>query len=285
MKILFDFLIKHIATIVFIILEMVAVALLYNRNDFSRTVIARHSLTVQSYFAAIGSDIADYFYLKQTNRQLAEDNARLNEELASLRAVFDSLQCDSVVSALTPANVEYTPARIIFQSINGTRNYVIIDRGSADGITVDMGVVANGCAYGVVGSVAPHYAVVLPLINTNVQVSAKIMSNKQLGLIAWEGGRKDCVTLNELPTHVHPKPGDSIFTSSFSSIFPENVLIGRVSKDKNKHVEGFNHIIVNLAIDYGTVRYVAVIRNRNKEEYNGLVQEMESEIANAEDSK
>lgn len=259
--------------------------MLLNRNDFSRTVIARHTLTAQSYFSSVGSDIADYFYLKQTNQQLADDNARLNAELASLRAVFDSLRCDSVVNALPPANVDYTPARIIYQSINGTRNFVIINRGSADGITEDMGVVANGCAYGVVENVARHYSVVLPIINTTVQVSAKIRNNEQLGLIAWKGGRKDRVTLNELPTHVRTHPGDSIFTSSFSSIFPENVLIGRVSKAKNKHVEGFSHVIVDLAIDYSTIRYVAVIRNHNKEEYNAIVEDMKTEIANTEDEE
>lgn len=285
MRILFDFILRHLATIVFIILEMVAVALLYNRNDFSRTVIARHALTVQSQLASVGSDISEYFYLNRTNSQLADDNARLNEELAALRAVFDSLRCDSVVNAIPPVNVNYTPARIIYQSINGTRNFVIINRGSADGIMEDMGVVANGCAYGIVSSVARHYAVVLPLINTTVQISAKVESNEQLGLVAWEGGRKDRVTLNELPTHVRTNPGDSIFTSSFSSIFPENVLIGRVSNAKSSRAEGFSHIIVNLAIDYGTVRYVAVIRNRNKEEYNTLVEKMETENANAEDEK
>ncbi|MBQ0007899.1 MAG: rod shape-determining protein MreC [bacterium] len=280
MKLLFDFLIKHVATILFIILEMVAVALLYNRNDFSRTVIARNTLTVQSHLASVGSGIAEYFYLKETNRQLSEDNARLNEKLAMLNAVFDSLRCDSVVNSLPPANVDYTPARIIFQSINGNNNYVIINKGSDDGISEDMGVVANGCAYGVVGNVARHYAVVLPLINTSVKVSAKIESNAQLGLVVWEGGRKDRITLNELPTHVHPQAGDSIFTSSFSSIFPENVLIGSVSNAKSNHVEEFSHIIVNLAVDYATIHYVAVIRNGNKEEYNALVEDMESQISN-----
>lgn len=283
MKLLFDFLYKHIATIVFIILEMVAVVLLYNSNDFSRTVIARNTLTVQSYLTTVGSDVAGYFCLRETNRTLSEDNARLNEELTALRAVFDSLRCDSVVNAFPSVNVNYIPARIIFQSINGTRNYVIINRGSADGIIEDMGVVANGCAYGVVGNVAPHYAVVLPLINTTVQVSAKIKNNEQLGLIAWQGGREDRVSLNEIPSHVRPQPGDSICTSSFSSIFPENVLIGRVSNQKDKNAEDFSRVTVNLAIDYGAVRYVAVVRNRTKEEYNTLVQEMESEIAKPEE--
>lgn len=283
MRLLFDFFYKHLATIAFIVLEMVAIALLYNRNDFSRTVMAQHALTLQSHLASVGTSITDYVSLKETNRMLAEDNARLNEELGALRSVFDSLRCDSVVGTYPTNGLEYIPASVIFMSDNSSNNYAIINKGAADGITEDMGVVANGCTYGVVGSVAKHYAVVLLLINTNVKVSAKIENNEQLGMISWEGGRKDRALLEELPSHVHPHPGDSIFSSSFSSLFPENVLIGTVSKNKHKSVEGFSHIIVNLSVDYSEVKYVAVVRNGNKDEYNSLVQKMESETSNSEE--
>jgi len=273
---IFEFLYFHLAGIIFIILEVVGIMTLYNGSAFQRSVMGRRALELSAEMSGITTSVVDYFNLSEVNRQLSDENMALRTQLEALTIQKENADRDSIVSkwdTFDNPEIEYVGAKIVYMSIHQTQNHIIIDKGSADGVERDMGVVADGCAVGLVDAVSEHYAIVLPLINTNVQISAKILNNDQLGIISWDGTWSDKVELDEVPSHVKPIAGQKILTSGHSTIFPENVLIGRVSKTKSKEVEGFNHIIVDLAVDYGKLKYVGVVRYRNKAEFEKLTEE------------
>lgn len=278
MRSILDFLYKHLTTIVFIILETIAVVLFCNRDDFRRSVTGRAALTVRAHIDETVGTVGAYFALRATNDSLARANARLTEELAVYRNAIDSLRCDSMAATAATASDmtrdQWVSARVIHKTRNRMQNYMIIDRGSADGIEQDMGVTNGRAAVGVVESVARHHAVVLLLTNTEVRISAKIARIDQLGMLGWDGLRPNKLVLDEVPSHVKPHAGDSVLTSGYSTIFPENVLLGFVSRTKSREVEGFNHIIVDMAVDYSTLRYVTVLRRRDKAETDALRAEM-----------
>lgn len=276
MKRILEFLYIHLCGIIFIVLEIVGILTFYNGNAFQRSVIGQNALELSAEMSGLTTAVVDYFNLTTVNRELTDENMALRTQLEALTAKIETAKRDSLVSGwdtFDNPDIEYVGAKIVYMSIHQTQNHIVIDKGSADGVERDMGVVANGCAVGVVDAVSEHYAIVLPLINTNIQVSAKILNNDQLGIISWDGTWSDKVELDEVPSHVKPKTGQKILTSGHSTIFPENVLIGRVSKTKSKEVEGFNHIIVDLAVDYGKLKYVGVVRYRNKAEFEQLTEE------------
>lgn len=276
MRRILEFLYVHLGGIIFIFLEVVGFLTLYNGSVFQRSVMGRRALEFSAEMSGVTTAVVDYFNLATVNGELVDENMALRTQLEAMTAKIESAERDSMVAEwddFDNPDIEYVGAKIVYMSIHQTQNHIIIDKGSADGVQCDMGVVANGCAVGVVDAVSEHYAIVLPLINTNIQVSAKILNNDQLGIISWDGTWSDKVELDEVPSHVKPKTGQKILTSGHSTIFPENVLIGRVSKTKSKEVEGFNHIIVDLAVDYGTLKYVGVVRYRNKAEFEQLAEE------------
>ena len=276
MRRIFEFLYKHLNGIIFIILEVIAIVVLCNGDAFRRSVIGRRAFELSAEITSVTTTVTDYFNLTPVNRDLAAENMKLRTQLDAIRAAQEAEANDSTIAhwdTFDEPDLQYISAKIVYMSIHQTQNHIVINRGSADGITTDMGVVANGCAVGVVDRVSEHYAVVLPLINTNVQISAKILNNDQLGIISWDGKWADKVVLDEIPSHIHPKTGQRILTSGHSTIFPENVLIGRISRTKSREVEGFNHIIVDLAVDYGSLKYVGVVSYRHKEEFQTLTNE------------
>lgn len=276
MKRILEFLYYHIGFIIFLLLEVIGFVSLYNGSAFQRSVIGRRAIELSAKLSGVTTTVIDYFSLTKVNRDLTDENMFLRTQLETMNAFMENTKRDSIVSCWTTfgdPEIEYVGAKIVYMSIHQAQNHIIIDKGSVDGVEPDMGVVADGCAVGVVDAVSEHYAVVLPLINTKIQVSAKIVNNDQLGIISWDGTWSDKVELDEVPSHVKPKPGQEILTSGHSTIFPENVLIGHVSKTKSKEVEGFNHIIVDLAIDYGKLKHVGVVRYRNKVEFEQLAEE------------
>jgi len=272
-----EFLYYYLGTFIFIGLEVFGFFALYNGSAFQRSVIGRHGLELSAQMSGAMTTVVDYFNLTTVNQALVDENMALRTQLEALNAKIESEECDSAVAhweTFDNPDIDYVGAKIVYISIHQTQNRIIINKGSADGIGRDMGVVADGCAVGVVDAVSEHYAVVLPLINPNLQISAKILNNDQLGIISWDGTWSDKVEMDEVPSHVKPKPGQKILTSGHSTIFPENVLIGRVSRTKSKEVEGFNHIIVDLAVDYGKLKHVGVVRYKNKAEFEKLSEEV-----------
>lgn len=277
MKKILDFIYHNLATIVFIILETVAFVMLINRNEFQQTVFAQGALEVSSKCNEVNASVEEYFSLHKQNDILAEENANLNAEIERLRILIDSTKCDSVVSSWHYNNVDFIPAKIVYKSLMMADNKIIINKGRLNGIKVDMGVVADNKVVGMVSAVSDHYAIVLPLINTGMQISAKFKRGEQLGRITWDGNLSNRVTLDEIPSHVKAHVGDSIVTSGHSETFPENILIGTVSKNKTQRIDGFNHVFVNLAVNYGTVKYVSVVSFKDNDEFKNLEKQVNEE--------
>lgn len=270
MRRILDFIVQHIVTIVFIILEVIGLLLFFNKNDFQQTKLSRTCLTVSAKCNELNSDIEGYFFLREKNDLLMEENAELHAQLDALNEVFDSLRCDSVVRGWNEHYASYVPARVVYKSLAHIDNYIVINVGTDDGVYPDMCVVANGKFVGMVSSASKHYAKVLTLICTQLAVSAKLKKDNQLGRISWDSEFSDRVVLDQLPSHVRPKVGDSVVTSGFSQTFPENVLIGRVNKRRIKNVDGFNEVYVNVSVDYGSLEYVSVVRYEGKKELEVL---------------
>lgn len=280
---LLEILYAHLSTIVFLILETIAVLLFCYRNDFQHSVVARAALTARSHIDATVGVVSDYFGLKAVNDSLVAENIRLREQVAGYSNALDSLRGDSIVNLSVESPEEITSARVVYKTRNLMRNYLIIDRGRADGIESDMGVTAGRAAVGVVETVAEHHAVVLLLTNVDVRVSAKLGRTDQLGMLGWDGVRPTKLVLDEVPSHVRPHTGDSVLTSSYSTIFPENILLGFVSRTKSEDVDGYNHIIVDMAVDYNKLRYVAVRRSRAKAEIDQLSESMDEQQTKEEE--
>ena len=177
------------------VLEIIGVLMLYNGNAFQRSVIGRNALELSAEMSGLTTAVVDYFNLSAVNSELRDENMALRTQLEALTEKMENAERDSVVARwdrFGNPEIEYVGAKIVYISIHQTQNHIIIDKGSADGVECDMGVVANGCAVGVVDAVSEHYAIVLPLINTNIQVSAKILNNDQLGIISWRIGSLLC---------------------------------------------------------------------------------------------
>ena len=118
---------------------------------------------------------------------------------------------------------------------------------------------------GIIQNTSRHYARVLPLVNTNLRVSAKLKKNGYYGSLQWDGNDYRYSYLNDIPFHVDVAQGDTIVTSGFSSIFPEGELIGFV-ETVNKETANFLTIKVKLAVDFKKISDVYVVANLNKSE-------------------
>lgn len=267
MKEIIKLILKYHFTIIFVLLEAISFSLIVQHNNYQRTVFSGHTASFFCYVSSLSSGLGDYIALKGINERLVAENTELNNTIENLKYTLSYLEKDSISidSAMLLPGYRFQSARMVNSNFNKTKNYITIDKGTNDGITKEMAVCSVEGVVGVIQDVSWHYAVVLPLINTNSRVSAKLKKNGYYGSLQWDGDDYRYSYLNDIPFHVDVQQGDTIVTSGFSSIFPEGEVLGFV-ETVNKETANFLSIKIKLATDFKKISDVYVITNLKKSE-------------------
>ncbi len=270
MRYFFAFLRRHNIFFLFIILEIFAFLLMINRKNYQGSVFINSTSQFTGSINKAYSDILDYFALKKTNELLFTEN----EYLKNLK--FTQVQFDSIPQP--PDTIyRYIGAKIISKSIHKPDNYLMLDKGAKNGVKIDMAVISGDGIVGSVIAVSENYCSVMSVLHSNSKISAKIKKNNQLANILWGNTNYSKGTLEDIPSHLELLYGDSIVTSGYSLIFPENILIGTVENYFSEAGLNLNKAIIKFSTDYNSLKYVYIIENLRKEEQMMLKREVENE--------
>jgi rod shape-determining protein MreC len=206
--------------------------------------------------------------LRETNKILAEENATLRKQLQeSLRTIDTSLYTN------TTQNYEYITATVISNTVNRSKNHVLLNKGSKQGVEKDMAVIAPNGIIGIVDDVTEDFAYVISVLNTDLPISAKLLKNNCLGSITWNNKRYDEVNMKDIAVNFDVQIGDTVITSGYSRSFPEGILIGQISSVE-KNVSGdFYTLRVKLAADMTRIDQVYVVVNLFKTQQDHLLKD------------
>lgn len=212
--------------------------------------------------------LKDYLSLNKTNDALALENFELRMRLEQYESSAEAEAMDSIATN-TAGSFRYIPATIMKISNNTQHNYMIIGKGSDDGIVPGAGVITGKGAIGVVDAVSSNYSYAISFKNHEMNISARLGKEGAVGPLSWDGHSSAGAILKEIPHHVDFEPGDTVFTSGFSSIFPPDIPLGTTGK--SKIVNGSTYEIeITLFEDFGALRYVTVVENLGLEEIRKL---------------
>ena len=218
----------------------------------------------------ITQDIRHYFSLKEKNDALAMDNFALRETILELESIIRTeARASEITSDGVADGYRYTPATIVKISNNSQHNYLIINKGSENGITEGSGIITGKGAVGVIDAVSENFSYARSFKNHGMNISARLGRNGAVGPVSWDGYSNDGAIMREIPHHVEFTPGDTVYTSGYSSIFPPDIPIGITGEAKI--VNGSTYEIkVRLFEDFGALRYVTVVENTGKDEMQRL---------------
>ena len=274
MNSLIEFLKKYNHCIIFIILEIISFSLLFRFNHYQGSIWFTQANAVSAKVNGVYTDIDAFIHLKQVNRRLTNQNAMLQLQVRNLRDRLEDATKDTtlgdrlILDTLRGYNL-YT-ARVVSSSIVKNDNYIVIDKGSADGIKPEMGVVGGGGVVGVVYITNTHYSLVLPIINEKSRISCRIRRTGYYGSLQWSGGSVCYADLIDVPQYAKARNGDIIETSGYSTIFPPGLFVGKVKKVSDSPNGLSQQLRINLGANFGNLRDVCVFENRHKVEIQGL---------------
>lgn len=255
---------------IFIILEVAALGMLRHSGTLQNLWISKGIHTVNAKVWGGLESIGHYFSLKKTNDALAEENFRLAQEVRHYQMITGKdYALDRVATPDTTGDFRYMPATIIKLGNSSQHNYMIIGKGSEDGVQPKSGIITGHGAIGIVDAVGKHYSYVLSFRNSGISVSSRIGKEGPVGPLTWDGRTSTGAILSEIPHHINIEKGDTVYTSGYSSIFPPDIPLG-VTRDW-KIVNGATFEIgVQLFEDFSTLRYVTVVNNINGQELEEL---------------
>lgn len=271
MRNLLNFLIKYNYWFLFLLLEVTSFVLLFRFNRYQQSVFfTSANAVVGSIYETTGS-VKSYFHLRSINSDLLDRNLLLEQQLVALqnRLVQQGMDSASLrsIERVTPSTFSLHEAQVIKNSLTLEDNYITLDKGSADGIRPEMGVVDARGVVGIVFKTSPHYALVISLLNSKSSISCKIAGSDYFGYLKWQGGDVQYAYLKDLPRHAQFNLGDTVVTSGYSTVFPEGIMVGTVDDMQDSH-DGLSYLLkVKLATDFGKLNAVRVIeRSRQLEQ-------------------
>jgi len=251
---------------VFIILETAALNILRNNAPLQNTWFAKGGQAIMGTVWGFTQNIKDYFSLKKANNTLAIENHNLRIRIAELE---DMLAEDTRAAMFPDDGISnghrYIPATISKISNNSQHNYIIINKGAKAGITKGAGIITGKGAIGIVDAVSENYSYARSFKNHEMSISARLGKSGPAGQLCWDGVKGNGGILKEIPHHVSFSPGDTIYTSGYSSIFPPDIPLGITGS--SRVVNGATHEIrIRLFEDFEALRYVTVVTDLGKDE-------------------
>ena len=265
MRSLLHFLTRIYFLLFFLLLEIFCLILIVNFNNYQKIVFTNSTNHFIGNIYKKSSTFYSVFNLKKINSDLAEENTRLRNKLEKTKVPndTDSISADS-------AKYFFIASKVISNSVNQRNNHITLDKGIKDGIKEGMGIISPNGVVGIITNVSDHFSMGPTVINMKWKVSARIKKNNYFGSLSWDGKDYRYALLNEIPIHVKLNIGDTIVTSSYSSVFPEGYLIGKIESFNHKEGHNFYNIKIRLSTNFMTLRHVNIIKNFYYKELENL---------------
>lgn len=260
---LLEFFQKYNHWFLFLILEVVSMVLLFQYNSYQGSAWFSTANVVTGKLYEWNSNVETFFSLTKVNQELTQRNVYLEHQVKQLSDSLVSLTKDSSFLKRDQfamlKSYRLIPAKVVDNSIDKPGNLMTIDKGRAEGIHKDMGVVSGTGVVGIVYIVAEHYSIVIPVLNVKSNISCTIQGRGYFGYLRWKGGSSELAYLEDVPRHAHFKLGDYVVTSGYSAVFPPGVRVGKILHVFNSADGLCYRVQLRLSTDFARLRDVCVI--------------------------
>jgi rod shape-determining protein MreC len=260
---LIAFLVKNNHWFVFCLLEVVSAVLLFHYNSYQGSVWFSSANYMAGKVFEVRSGVESYFTLNALNEKLTQLNIELEHKVQQLTTQLEAATAHSslMTGELSRLRENFTmiPAKVVSNEVNRADNLITIDKGAADGVRKDMGVVCGTGVVGIVYLVSQHYSVVIPVLSSKSNISCTIQKRGYFGYLHWTGGSPELAYVDDVPRHARFRLYDKVVTSGYSSVFPPGVLVGKILHVYNSP-DGISYRMqVELSTDFTRLRDVCVI--------------------------
>ena len=225
-------------------------------------------ISAQSWISERYLAFRDFFGSPRDMATLREENITLRNEVAQLQSEIIALQenlaqADILYTLLDFArnnpDHEYEAATVIGREISPYLQYIIIDKGSNNGIRYGMPVVTQQGLVGRIDAVISDAARVQLITDAGSVVNVRLKTASVEGQVS--GSITGEVSLDMVPVETQVDIGEVILTSGLGGTYPPNIFVGQVLSMQSRQNALFQTGSVQPIVDFSTLSAVLVITN------------------------
>lgn len=260
--------------LIFSILCVVMILLTFNTNMTAgplRSVASYVLVPLQKGINQVGSVVTGWSDKVVNLNEVVAENEELKEKIDELTTENNILQQDKYELArlrklykLDEKYPEYdkVAARVIGKDAGNWFHNFVIDKGSKDGLKVDMNVIAGSGLVGRITSVSANSASVLAVIDDTSNVAAQILSTSDNCIVTGnlQLMNENKIAISKLTDSDNKvSSGEKVITSNISDKYLPGILIGYVDEidtDSNNLTKSGT---LRPAVDFAHLEEVLVI--------------------------
>lgn len=237
-------------------------------------------ISLQSWLSVRYLSARDFFATPRDVNLLREQNVVLESQVTQLQTqlivIEERLGEAQVCFALldfgrTNPQFTYIAGTVIGREISPFMQYIIIDRGTNQGVRYGMPVVTQQGLVGRVDAVIAGAARVKLITDSTSVVNIRLQSAEIEAQLL--GSLTGDVTLDMIPLDVAVEPGDVVLTSGLGGNFPPNVFVGQVLSTQIDENALFQTATVQPIVPFETISAVLVVTNFEAVDISPLIPE------------
>lgn len=203
--------------------------------------------------------LSAYFSLRDANHKLTEENTRLAYENFQLQdALLENIRLRKLIQFKYKTQYDFIPTKVIGYSPIDIVTGILLSSEDIGEVTKNSAVMTSDGLVGKIVKLSANYAICQILLDPNNRVSVRVQRNREIGMIAWDGGNG--LLLEYIPNTVEIRPGDVLFTSGFSQIYPPNIKVGTVVQAEINTEQLFQTIWVKPSVNFNTLEEVYILK-------------------------
>jgi rod shape-determining protein MreC len=209
--------------------------------------------------------------LRHKNLELEAENSRLQVQIIELQQQVTEAQLLSTLVDYERRHVDnqYIAASVIARDISPFMHYVIIDRGSDDGLRKGMPVITHQGLVGNIAAVTAGAARVQLINDPGSSINVILQQSEVEGVV--NGQITGEIKLDMVSKSATIQPGELVLTSGLGGKYPANIVIGQVVTIRSDAYSLFQSASVQPAVDFSQLDIVLIITNFQPEDISPLV--------------
>ena len=224
---------------------------------------------VQSPVTFVSSGVTNYFSSISSMRTAQSENDALKQRVQELEVevqtnknlTFENERLKSLLELKQEIGYKFLPAQIIGRDTSAWFDTSIINRGSLDGVKLNMPIVTNGGLIGRVMQVSPLTAQIALITRDKSGLGAVVGalgSSNALGVVSGSG-KREILEMGYVPGSVEVKVGESVYTTGQDGIYPAGLKLGEVIEVRADSATQPQRIFIQPSAKLSSMQEVAVL--------------------------
>ncbi len=224
---------------------------------------------VQSPVTSVSSAITNYFHSLSSLGTAQTENEALKQRVQELEVelqnreslLVENGRLKSILELKEQTNYKILPAQIIGRDPSAWFDTSIINRGSLDGVKLNMPIITKGGLVGRVSAVSPLTAQIHLITREKVSeggVIGELGTSNALGVVSGTG-KKELLQMGYVPGSVEVQIGGSVYTTGQEGIYPAGLKIGEIVEVRSGSATVPHHIFIKPSANFSAMQEVAVL--------------------------